>query len=114
MILQKKKKKQKKKSKKLHYPLGPLESEAMAMEEGITFAWDVGVRDVVFECDSKTVFGALNGSNEAPATIANVIYGIRHRFKNFGQVLVTHIKRQDNHPTHLLTPHTKNIGNYIT
>ena len=85
----------------------------MAMEEGITFAWDVGVRDVVFECDSKTVFGALNGSNEAPATIANVIYGIRHRFKNFCKVLVTHIKRQDNHPTHLLTSHTKNIGNYV-
>ena len=45
-------------SKKLHYLLGPSDSEAMAKEEGITFLWDVGVRDIVFECDSKTVFGA--------------------------------------------------------
>ena len=45
-------------SKELRYLPGPLESKAMAKEEGITFAWDVGVRDVVFECDPKTVFCA--------------------------------------------------------
>ena len=52
-------------SKKLHYPLGPLESEVMVMEGGggVTFAWDVSVYDVVFECDSKIVFDSLNGSN---------------------------------------------------
>ena len=60
-------------SKKLHYPLGPLEGESMAMEEGVTFAWDVCVHDVVFECDSKIVSDALNSSNEAQTTIANVI-----------------------------------------
>lgn len=48
-------------------------SEAMAMEEGVTFAWDVGVRDVVFEYDSKIVFDALNGFSEPPVSIANVI-----------------------------------------
>ena len=46
-------------SKKLHYPLGPLESKVMVMEG----AWDVSVYDVVFECDSKIVFDSLNGSN---------------------------------------------------
>ena len=43
------------------------------MEEGVTFAWDVGVRDVVFEYDSKIVFDALNGFSEPPVSIANVI-----------------------------------------
>ena len=38
-------------SKIVHQPLGPLEIEAKAMEEGITFAWDVGIRDVIFEGD---------------------------------------------------------------
>lgn len=33
----------------------PSESEAMAIEEGVNFAWDVGVREVVFECDSNII-----------------------------------------------------------
>lgn len=59
-------------SKILHYPLGPFEGEAMAME-GVTFAWDVGVHDVVFKCDSKIVFDALNGSSEIQTMIVDVI-----------------------------------------
>ena len=38
-------------SKIVHQPLGPLEIENKAMEEGVTFAWDVGIRDVIFEGD---------------------------------------------------------------
>ena len=46
-------------SKIVHQPLGPLEMEAKAMEEGVTFAWDVGIRNVIFKGDSKIVFDAL-------------------------------------------------------
>ena len=38
---------------------GPLECEAKAME-GVTFAWDMGFRDVVFKCDSKVVSDSIN------------------------------------------------------
>ena len=31
------------------------------MEEGVTFAWDVGIRDVIFEGDSKIISDALMG-----------------------------------------------------
>ena len=34
-------------SKKIHQPLGPLEIEAKAMEEGISFAWDIGLHEVI-------------------------------------------------------------------
>ena len=36
-------------SKTLHMSLGPLETEAMALAEGVRFAWEVGVRDAGFE-----------------------------------------------------------------
>lgn len=39
-------------SKKLHVPLGPLEAEAKALEEVIAFAWDMVIRDAIFEGDS--------------------------------------------------------------
>ena len=42
-------------SKWLPYLLGPSESEAMSIEEGVNFAWDVGVRELVFECDSNII-----------------------------------------------------------
>lgn len=36
-------------TKQIHQPLGPLEIEAQAMEESYIFAWDVRIRDVIFE-----------------------------------------------------------------
>ena len=39
-------------SKKLYAPLGPMEIEAKALEEGVNFAWDVGIRDLVVESTS--------------------------------------------------------------
>ena len=47
-------------SKKMRVPLGPLEAEAKAMEEGIDFAWDVGIRDVDFETDLEILHGRGN------------------------------------------------------
>ena len=38
-------------SKIVHQPLGPLQMGAKAMEERVTFALDVGIRDVIFEGD---------------------------------------------------------------
>ena len=58
-------------------PLGPLETEAKALEESIFFAWDVGVRDVIFECNSQIVVDAVNDLCEPPIAIGNIIDGIK-------------------------------------
>ena len=44
-------------SKNLPTPLGPLETEAKALEEGFLFALDVSIYEVILECDSKIVSG---------------------------------------------------------
>ena len=63
-------------SKNIPYPLGPLDIEAKVLEEGVHFAWDVGVGEVIFECDSQIVAEAVNGSCKSPITIRNIVEGI--------------------------------------
>ena len=70
-------------SKSLPLPLGPLEVEAKALKESLMFAWDVGVRDDLFECDSKVVYGAVIGCSDPPSMIGNIIEGIRHKLQDF-------------------------------
>ena len=46
-------------SKKWNYSLGAIEAEAKAVEAGIIFAHDVGIRDAEVETDSLEIFNAL-------------------------------------------------------
>ena len=70
-------------SKIVHQPLGPLEIEAKAMEEGVTFAWHVGIRDVIFEGDSKIVFGALMGLGTPLVAVSNILTRVSQRLQGF-------------------------------
>ena len=60
-------------SKKLYFPLGALEAEAKAMECGIIFAWELGLRQVIIEEDSQVVIQALECETPAPISIQQVI-----------------------------------------
>ncbi|XP_030964645.1 uncharacterized protein LOC115985893 [Quercus lobata] len=62
-------------SRKLKAPLGALEVEAKAMEEAVNFAWDMGIRECIFESDSLTVVNAMLRLTDPPSTIANNIAG---------------------------------------
>ena len=88
-------------SKKLHLPLGPLGTEAKAMEEGVHFAWEVGVLDIMFKSDSKIVIDVLNGVSEAPVAIDNIIGGIRVKMQYVKRVSFSLVKRKGNRPAHL-------------
>ena len=82
--------------------------------EGVTFAWDMGFCDIVFECDSKVVSDSINRYCESLATIGNIIDGIRHKLKDFWQVLVSHVRRQGNCLAHPLAQHARSVVSFAT
>ncbi|KAL0005281.1 hypothetical protein SO802_012842 [Lithocarpus litseifolius] len=104
-------------SKQIHQPLGPLEIEAKAMETGVSFAWDVGIREVIFECDSKIISDALLGLCTPPMIISNILARVSLKFQDFGLAQVSHVRRQGNRLAHILTKHAKDIvnsNNFVT
>ena len=57
----------------------------------MSFAWDVGVREVIFECDSQIVAETVNESCDPPVAIRNIVEGIQHKLKEFRVVQVSHV-----------------------
>jgi len=49
-------------SKRWECSLGAIEAEAKALEAGVNFAWEVGIREVEFESDSQLICNALQPS----------------------------------------------------
>ena len=100
-------------SKKWNYPLGAIEAEAKAMEAGVIFAHDVGIRDAELETDSLEIINALRGHSTPPASVVNVVAGTLNHASLFRQWKFSHIKRQGNVPAHVLAQHAKNVEDYI-
>ena len=94
--------------------MGPLEAEVKALEETLVFAWAVGVRDVLFECDSKIVFDAMTGCSDPPLVISNKTEGIRYKLQDFWQAQVSNVHWQGNRSAHLLAQYARLIVNYVT
>lgn len=62
-------------SKRLALPLKALETEAMAVQEGIHFVWDLGLKEIVIESDSLIVIFALLSATPPSWSIQKVIEG---------------------------------------
>ena len=62
-------------SKHQPLPLGPLEAEAKAMDEAVLFAWEVGIREAIFETNSSVVSDAIASSTTPPVSIVDAIAG---------------------------------------
>ncbi|XP_075651311.1 uncharacterized protein LOC142621828 [Castanea sativa] len=101
-------------SKKLPFPLGPLEAEAKAMDEAAFFAVDIGIRDALFESDSQAVYLTLTGTTPTHASIANIIASNHHKMHEFRTFNFSHVKRQGNRPAHLLASFAKGVDSYVT
>lgn len=86
----------------------------MALDEGVSIAWDIGVRDVIFECDYQIIFNAVKGNSKPLAIVANIIWGIHKKIQDFKGVQFYQIKRQGNHSTHVLAQYAKGVFKYVT
>ena len=100
-------------ARKLDLPLRALATEAKALEIRVTFAEEVGLRDVVFEGDLQLIINAVHGIREAEALIQNIIHGVLRKAQCFGTFDFLHIKRQGNAPAHLLAQHAQNVENMV-
>jgi len=100
-------------SKIVNAPLGAVEIEAKAMEDRVSFARDVGIREAVFEGDSLIICKALQGDGGAPSSIQNVLDGTLDLTSNLRSFAFSHVKRQRNFPAHLLAQYAKELKSYV-
>ena len=73
-------------SKHLPLPLGPLEAEAKAADEAVSFAWDVRVREVIFETNSKVVSNALCGTITPQVSVMDILEELLTDCKPFDEL----------------------------
>lgn len=66
--------------------MGLFEIEAIAMEMEVVFAWDVGIRDLVVESDSKIVVDTLLGLCTPLMVVSNVLADVTHKLQDFRSV----------------------------
>ncbi|XP_075649603.1 uncharacterized protein LOC142620049 [Castanea sativa] len=101
-------------SKHLPLPLGPLEAKAKAADEAVSFAWDFGIREAIFETDSKVVSDALCGTIIPQVTIVDIIDGTLHQLQVFRRTKFQHVRRTANQVAHTLARHAKEISEFVT
>ena len=101
-------------SKRLPFPLDPLEAEAKAMDEATDFAWDIGVRDVIFESNSMLVCHAMENPTDVPVSISTVVSSFCSRLPTFRTFQSSHVRPQGNRPAHTLAAFAKNIDSFVT
>ena len=96
-------------SKKISRPLEAIKAEAKAMEVGILFAWDLGLKNIVAEGDSLAVVQALKGSITPTISIQKVTEGISWWLKKFDNWKILHARRSNNTAAHSMAKKAKSI-----
>ena len=100
-------------SKMLEFPLGALEVEAKAFEEGLQLAADLGLRQVVLEGDAKVVTDVLRGCCSPPISIKMIIDGIKGQKYNALVWEVSCVCMNFNMAVHLLARNAQFISESI-
>ena len=79
---------------------------------GVHFAKDVGIHDLILEGDSLIVFRALSGLSSTPPSVDPMVMGLQTSFREFQQIIFSHVWRQGNKSAHLLAKYAKGIEDF--
>lgn len=90
-------------SKKLHVPLGAVETEAKAFEAGIVFAGEIGIWNSVLEGDLIVMVQALCEFALAPSLVASLVYRIVVAVYDFRSVNFSHVCCNGNKPAYFFS-----------
>ena len=91
-------------------PLRALEAEAKAVEEGIQFARDLGLDQIVIECDSQVVVNSFCKQDLIQSSVQKVIEGSRLGLCWFSAWEVVHTRRGYNSVAHIMARHAKFVS----
>ncbi|XP_075640174.1 uncharacterized protein LOC142611910 [Castanea sativa] len=94
-------------SKKLDLPLRVLEVETKAVEEGLWFAANFGLKDIIIECDAQQVVKCLGRQIVPPSSICLIMDGIWGGLKSFNDWEIIHTQRNGNQAAHILARQAK-------
>ena len=91
--------------RRLELPLGALEVEAKAVEEGVQFARDLSLGQIVIKCDSQVVVSSLCKQGLMQSSVQKVIEGTRLGLRWFA-----HTRRGCNTAAHIMARHAKFVN----
>ena len=81
-------------SKTLPYSLGALVVEAKAIEIGICFSWELGLREIILEGDSQIVMNAIANHDPGPIQIQQLVTGIKSWVPKFSAWKTSFTRRE--------------------
>ena len=94
-------------SKKVELPLGVLEIEAKAVEEGVMLARDLGLKEIIIKTDAQQVAFSLRSHCVSPSSIRKIIEGIMLGLRCFKAWEVSHTRRSGNFAAHIMARQAK-------
>ena len=83
-------------SEKIPPPPTVEDIEALACWRAMSFALEIGLRDVVFEGDSETIIKHLNFEFDSLASFGNIVEDSKCTALNFRSYSFSHVKRNGN------------------
>nr|POE58304.1 hypothetical protein CFP56_05249 [Quercus suber] len=77
-------------------PTSVVEIEALACRRAISFAAEIGLRDVVIEGDSEIIFKLLTSDSTCLASFGNLLEDAKFAAQAFHNCSFSHVKRNGN------------------
>ena len=100
-------------SKKRNLPLGAVEVEAKAFEEGLLLAGDLGLKQIILEGDAQIVTNALLGKCLPPTSIQMIITGASRWRQTVQEWKASYVRRTGNWVAHVMAQNAKFIPDCV-